>query len=271
MAAGNQLTNLSVSTSHGPGQVLRSPKPCVTHTLFLTARVISIQGRTGAVLGLLPAIDEAAHTLAACVQACLPYGGVQQVERIASDNPSHKLFTTLMAALPCLKSIALDPTHAAMRYKQASHGRRTRGSQLLRRLMVKFTTHDQAVTTNIWGPFYDGLPGHKLSGQEQSLRDAILDGSMSTARARRVLASSICESGQRGFNSSRRSQRFRQRTARSRTKMCIYKYIYVYIHICQNIQDDSLCTTRAHARTSLVSASPRPRPSTATRPSARSC
>ncbi|CAJ1349140.1 unnamed protein product, partial [Effrenium voratum] len=76
-----------------------------------------------------------------------------------------------------------------MRYEQASHGRRTRGSQLLRRLMVKFTTHDQAVTTNIWGPFYDGLPGHKLSGQEQSLRDAILDGSMSTARARRVLGS----------------------------------------------------------------------------------
>ena len=168
-------------------KAVRDTYPFPDHESF--KRVISTRGRTGAVLGLLPAIDEAAHTAAACIQACLPYGGVQQVEHIASDNPSHKLFTTLMEALPCLKSIALDPTHAAMRYEQASHGRRTRGSQLLRRLMVKFTTHDQAVTTNIWGPFYDGLPGHKLSGQEQSLRDAILDGSMSTARARRVLGS----------------------------------------------------------------------------------
>ena len=101
-------------------------------------QVISIRGRSGSVLGLLSAKDEGAPEIARCVQQTLSQRGLEQVERIATDPPSVKLHSVLGLVLPHLRGLSLDPTHAAMRYEQATSGRKTAGSILLRSFMAKF-------------------------------------------------------------------------------------------------------------------------------------
>ena len=77
-------------------------------------RVISIRGRAGAVLGLEPSAGETGAHIAECLKRCLPSAGLVQVEHIASDAPSNKLFTDLKMVCPNLRALSLDPTHAAM-------------------------------------------------------------------------------------------------------------------------------------------------------------
>ena len=109
-------------------------------------RVLSVRGRTGAVLGLEPAAGESSQDISMCLTKCLPEAGLLQVEHIASDSPSTKLFRALKEVCINLEGLSLDPTHAAMRYEQALGAKKSRGSHLLRSFMTKFTTHDPAVT-----------------------------------------------------------------------------------------------------------------------------
>ena len=62
--------------------------------------VISVRGRSGAVLGLLPAVDESAASVARCLEASLPAAGLCQVLHVATDNPSAKLSNVLQETLP---------------------------------------------------------------------------------------------------------------------------------------------------------------------------
>ena len=78
-----------------------------------------------------------------------------------------------------------------MHYEQGLGGRKSAGSSLLRSFMVKFTNHDEAVTQNIWGPFFEGQACVALSREEQMLRQHILDSSLAVVRSKRILAS--CE------------------------------------------------------------------------------
>lgn len=152
-------------------------------------RVLSVRGRSGAVLALEPSAGEAGHHIAECLSKCLPKEGLAKVEHIATDAPSAKLLADLQLVCPNLKAISLDPTHAAMKYEQAFGGKKSHGSSLLRRLLVKFTTHDPAVVSDIWGPHYTGGSTPPWTEQEKMFRCNILDGSMSLFRARRVLKS----------------------------------------------------------------------------------
>ena len=95
-------------------------------------RVISIRGRSGAVLGLIPAAGEGPSHILHCLQSALPERGLQQVEHIAVDNPSGKLFQELKGTLCKLTSVSLDPTHACMHYEQALGKHRSAGSGTLR-------------------------------------------------------------------------------------------------------------------------------------------
>ena len=153
-------------------------------------RVLSVRRRSGAVLALESSAGEAGHHIAECLSKCLSQKGLLQVQHIATDAPSAKLLADLQVVCPNLTAISLDPTHAGMKYEQAFGGKRSHGSSLLRRLLVKFTTHDPAVVSNIWGPYYaGGGPPSPWTEQEKLLRCNILDGSMSLFRARRVLKS----------------------------------------------------------------------------------
>ena len=153
-------------------------------------RVISIRGRSGAVLGLIPAAGEGASHIVNCLKAAIPLRGLNPVEHVAVDNPSHKLFSELHGILPNLKALSLDPTHAAMHYEQALGRRRSAGSALLRKFMAKFGGYDPNITENIWGPMFEGGTC-RLTAQEQILRDEIKEGTMSKRRAARVLAACV--------------------------------------------------------------------------------
>ena len=150
-------------------------------------RVISIRGRTGAVLGLVPSQGERSNQLCSCLRQALPDRALLQVQHIATDSPSNRLFQDLREVCPNLSGLSLDPTHGAMHYEQATNGRKTKGSSLLRRLLAKFSASDPQITENIWGPYFDGNEVRKLTAQEANLREQILDGSMSQRRAKNVL------------------------------------------------------------------------------------
>ena len=150
-------------------------------------RVISIRGCTGAVLGLMPSSDERSTTLADCICKSLSGPGLEQVEHVATDCPSKKLDDDLSVVLPALSGLSLDPTHAAMRYEQATAGRKTAGSVLLRSFMAKFAGYDPAIVHNQWGPMYRGDSGVMLSPPEVTLRGHILGSSMPLRRAKRVI------------------------------------------------------------------------------------
>ena len=123
-----------------------------------------------------------------CLTKCLPDAGLLQVEHIASDSPSTKLFRALKEICFNLEGLCLDPTHAAMRYEQALGAKKSIGSHLLRSFMTKFTNHDPAVTSNIWGPWYQGGAAPPLTAQEQALRHHIQERSFTKIRASKVLA-----------------------------------------------------------------------------------
>ena len=132
-----------------------------------------VRGRTGAVLiGLEPAAGESSQDISMCLTKCLPDAGLLQVERIASDSPSTKLFRALKEICINLEGLSSDPTHAAMRYEQALGAKKSEGSHLLRSCVTKFTTHDPAVTSNKWGPWLQGGPAPPLTAQEQALRQS---------------------------------------------------------------------------------------------------
>ena len=153
-------------------------------------RVISIRGRSGAVLGLIPAAGEGPSHILHCLQSALPERGLQQVEHIAVDNPSGKLFQELKGALCKLTSVSLDPTHACMHYEQALGKHRSAGSGTLRKFMAKFCGRDPDITANIWGPMFEGNNCPRITGQEQKLREEIKSGSMPARKAQQVLSAS---------------------------------------------------------------------------------
>lgn len=150
-------------------------------------RLISIRGCTGTVLGLMPSSDERSTTLADCICKSLSGPGLEQVEHVATDCPSKKLDDDLSLVLPALSGLSLDPTHAAMRYEQATGGRKTAGSVLLRSLMAKFAGYDPEIVHNQWGPMYRGDSGVMLSPREATLRRHIIGSSMPLRWAKRVI------------------------------------------------------------------------------------
>eukprot|EP00438_Fugacium_kawagutii_P009806 Skav233854 [mRNA] locus=scaffold2551:141782:143090:+ [translate_table: standard] len=154
-------------------------------------RVITLRGRTGAVLGLEPAPGEHGEHIAACLVQALPAAGLLQVRHVATDSPGHKLLQDLRQCCPNLEALSLDPTHTAMRYEQATGGHKTAGSVLVRRFMMKFTSFDASIRSNIWGPFFDGSAPVACSLQEETLRKHILNSSLAKARARRVIDASL--------------------------------------------------------------------------------
>ena len=93
----------------------------------------------------------------------------------------------LAQRLPNLSCVVLDATHASMHYEEATGGRRTGGSSMLRRFMAKFCGKDSSWPANLWGNFYDGSTLARLSAPEQSLRELITEGTMPLRRARRII------------------------------------------------------------------------------------
>ena len=150
-------------------------------------RVLSVRGRTSAVVGLWPIANEDAGGIAEALVSRLKEPWRKQVRHVAVDSPSVKMFTTLQTACSNLQSLCLDPVHLAITYEYAMWRKRSNGSRLLRSILRKFTRFDSECTVEAWGPMYTGAQARPLNQKENAARKKILDGSMSVCRARLVV------------------------------------------------------------------------------------
>ena len=151
-------------------------------------RLITVRGRTGAVVAMFPAASEAAPEIVSGLQEHLPAGAFEQVRFVASDSPSAHLFCSLKRLLPSLEALSQDPIHLAMAYEQVSGGKRTAGSSALRKCLRKFISDDPECSAKTWGPFFTGERTDRQNTQEVALRQSILDGDLSKRRTQNVLS-----------------------------------------------------------------------------------
>ena len=105
-------------------------------------RVLTVRGRTGAVLAMQLIKGEDAPEVAFALQSALSEMARAQVRYVMSDSPSLKLLQALKAVFPNLSGLALDPVHLAIVYEYAQWRKRTPGSKLLRELLHKVVQHD---------------------------------------------------------------------------------------------------------------------------------
>ena len=110
---------------------------------------------------------------------------LQQIECVATDQPSPVLFHALRKCCPDLKCVYLDSVHICIVYNASFWHKTTPGQVMLRRMQAKFQRVDAAVHGDDWnwGPYFSGCEAMRMSESEQLLRNMILDGSMAKPRA----------------------------------------------------------------------------------------
>ena len=81
-------------------------------------RLLTLRGRTGAVLCMAPVRSESATSLMEYLTSEISDKIRQQVESVATDQPSGILFSELVKALPRLAIVTLDPVHLVIPYDQ---------------------------------------------------------------------------------------------------------------------------------------------------------
>eukprot|EP00435_Cladocopium_sp_Y103_P008302 s3962_g2.t1 len=149
-------------------------------------RLLTVRGRTGAVLGLVPIVSEKDEFIANALKGALSQNALCQIQFISTDCPTSKLFQTLKTICPNLKCLCLDPIHLAIVYEYAQWRKRTQGSKCLRTLLRKVTAIDPNKTDAAWGPFFEGRNPEPLSRPEEKARRWILDG-MPAGAAEKIL------------------------------------------------------------------------------------
>ena len=152
-------------------------------------RVITVRGKTGAVVAMFGAPGEGAADLRRGLENNLPTAALHQIQYLATDAPSVKLLEELKETLPNLEGISLDPVHLAMHYESASARKKTAGSATLRKCLAKFGHSKSMPPPATWGAFFTGAEDGQLSARERVLRDQIVDGSMAQTKARKILES----------------------------------------------------------------------------------
>ena len=172
-------------------------------------RVLSVKGRTGAVLAMIPMSAETSEVVTKALSDNMSVIAKQQVKFVFCDNASPKLLTHLSTIFPVLETLALDPVHLPIVYEYSTWRKRTPGSIFLRTIMAtwfyfqcivlyftvncyyfvvcdgcfytpstckaKFNKRDNTRTANSWGPFYCGDSTDKLDKAESIMRQKILD------------------------------------------------------------------------------------------------
>jgi hypothetical protein len=83
-------------------------------------RVLSVRGRTGAVVALLPLISESSDCVSDAMDGNLSRKAKDQVRFIACDNPSTKLLASVSKIFPSLEIMCLDPVHLPIVYEYST-------------------------------------------------------------------------------------------------------------------------------------------------------
>ena len=150
-------------------------------------RILTVIGRTGAVLGMHVVKDEASLEVSSTLSGTLSCEQRAQVLSVASDICSRALVDELKVVLPQVRFLVLDPVHLPINYEHSHFRKHTPGSKLLRVIMAKFTKVSEQYQADAWGPPFYGEGALPLGRSEERLRENILDHSMSKVRARRVI------------------------------------------------------------------------------------
>eukprot|EP00435_Cladocopium_sp_Y103_P017516 s1987_g4.t1 len=151
-------------------------------------RLLTVRGRTGAVLALVPIPSEKDEYVAQAFRSALSDNALNQIQFLCTDSPTFKLYKRMKELCPQLSCLCLDPIHLAIVYEYAQWGKRTQGSKCLRALLRKVAVIDPQKSAASWGPFFEGKDPPQLTREEEKARSLILDG-MSAAAADRILAS----------------------------------------------------------------------------------
>ena len=119
-------------------------------------RILTVRGRTGAVIGMWPVRSEASEEVARVFLDHLGEEHRESCVSIACDDPNHKLFNQLLGVFKNLKFLVLDPVHLVIVYVRCHGGKETPGSSFLRRIMARFNRVDTSTSADFWGPVYNG-------------------------------------------------------------------------------------------------------------------
>ena len=150
-------------------------------------RILTVRGRTGAVLCMQAIRSEAADDLKDFWIEHIPANIRNQVEYVASDQPSLAMLTRLSEVLPSLKALYLDEVHLCIVWSVAFWRKSSPGQQALRRVQAKFNKVDTATPVEQWGHLYKGRDPVPYSDAEEQMRTLIMSGAMSPIRAASVL------------------------------------------------------------------------------------
>ncbi|CAE7201041.1 Pol [Symbiodinium sp. CCMP2456] len=150
-------------------------------------RLLTVRGRTGAVLMMHPLQNESSEQIVEAMQQNFTEEQLQSVRYVGTDSPSEKLFTQLQYICPNLEALMLDPIHLAIVYEYAFWNKKSSGSKQLRRILRKCIAVDSSLDKNYWQLPYDGKMARPLGDAENKFRDMILDLSMSEREAVQLL------------------------------------------------------------------------------------
>ena len=144
----------------------RSPKSVRNEAPFgddvAWRRLLTIRGRTGAVLLLHPLQNESADQVVDALAQNLSADQLRAVVHVGTDQPSEKLFNQLKAVCPSMRSLGLDPIHLAIVYEFGFWNKHSPGSKQLRRILKKCISIDADLGQDQWGAFYDGTNARPL-------------------------------------------------------------------------------------------------------------
>lgn len=152
-------------------------------------RVLTVRGRTGAVLVSNLIRSEAGQDIAALLKDTVHSAALQQIEVLATDQPSKALLLELQKVCPRLRCLYLDSVHIVIVYHTSFWHKTSAGQVILRRMQARFQRVDPDAAGGAWdwGVPFVGDASPRLTSSEEGNRAMILDGSMSKARAVAVL------------------------------------------------------------------------------------
>ncbi|OLP92700.1 LINE-1 retrotransposable element ORF2 protein [Symbiodinium microadriaticum] len=169
----------------------RSPKSVRNEAPFgddvAWRRLLTIRGRTGAVLLLHPLQNESADQVVDALAQNFSADQLRAVVHAGTDQPSEKLFNQLKAVCPSMRSLGLDPIHLAIVYEFGFWNKHSPGSKQLRRILKKCISIDADLGQDQWGAFYDGTNARPLTEDEMKYREMISDSSMDLTECNSVL------------------------------------------------------------------------------------
>ena len=140
--------------------------------------VLTLRGRTGAVVGMWLTKDETSENCRVVLEEHFPIIFRQQVIAFFVDAPSGLMFTELQVVFNRLVYLCLDPVHLVIVYLQSHNRKATKGCKYLRVIMNKLNKVSSSFQSGSWGPVYRGFEDVELTHPEEHMRAHITKGTL---------------------------------------------------------------------------------------------